>query len=67
MPIEIKILKSTPAKLRASKNWSLRNPDFHYEFDHTAYYYKNAERRKKQAIHYRFVKLEFEKFRKILL
>lgn len=63
--------KCSKASIRASKNWNFRNME-HYkeyqkEYNHNDYYHKNIEKRRLQALHYKFVRMEFEKFRKILL
>lgn len=59
--------KCNEARLRASKNWRMKNPDYTYEFDHNSYYHKNIEKRRLQALQYKLVRKEFERFRKILL
>lgn len=57
--------KCTEERLKYARNWREKNPD--YQYDYNAYYEANIERRRQQSVHYKFVKREFEKYRKILL
>lgn len=61
--------KCSDARIRASRNWQLRNPDYKYDstFDYKKYYIKNIERKREQANHYYFVKSQFKIYRFILI